>query len=378
MTVCAAVCEFNPFHNGHKYLLEKMKADNDFAVCIMSGNFVQRGEFAVCDKYIRAREAVRNGADLVIELPLPYAVSPAQTFAAGSVGVLDRLNIIDSLYFGAESSLSELYSVHALTDSYDFKTKLDAAMKRGASYPDAFFEAAGKDCLCGGNDILALEYISRLEELKSPIKPVAVKRKGNGHGSDTPVGDYASASYLRKLISQGENTEKYMPFCVDKADLSDFNKLKITVLSKLRQMNENDFAQIADVTEGLEYRLKKAISKAKSLDDFFEKVRTRRYTLSKIRRIILCSFLGVTKDMQGRIPSFVNVLACNENGAKLISDIRKKSDIIPVIRFSDTEKLLESDKMLYEFTSVCDDIFGLSLPEIRPTGYDKTHRFNII
>ena len=169
-----------------------------------------------------------------------------------------------------------------------------------------------------------------------------------------------------------------MPFCIDKADLSDFTKLEITVLSKLRQMSENEFAQIADVTEGLEYRLKKAISEAKSLDDFFEKVRTRRYTLSKIRRIILCSFLGVTKDMQGRIPSFVNVLACNENGAKLISDIRKKSDIIPVIRFSDTEKLSQKDKMLYEFTSVCDDIFGLSLPEIRPTGYDKTHRFNII
>lgn len=378
MQINGVICEFNPFHNGHKYLLEKAKEGGAYVICVMSGNFVQRGTFAVCDKFLRAGEAVKYGADLVVELPLPYAVSPAETFARGGVGLLNKLNIVDSLVFGAESSLEEIYDTLRITGTEDFKNKLNKSMENGLSYPDAFFEAAGKTSLCGGNDILALEYIRQLELLGSHIKPIAVRRNGNTHASETPVDEFASASFIRNNIYNKELIKAYMPSVIDANDISDFSKLEFAVLSKLRQMTEDDFSNVADVNEGLEFRLRKAVLEAKSLEDFFEKVRTKRYTLSKIRRIILCSYLGVTKEMQSYIPSFINVLASNDRGVELISLIKKKSSVCPVIRFSDTESLSGKDKELYNFTSVCDDIFGLTLPEIRPVGYDMTHRFSVI
>ena len=375
MLVSAAVCEFNPFHNGHKYLLEKMREDDAYTVCIMSGNFVQRGEFAVCDKFIRAESAVKSGADLVIELPLPYALGTAETFARGAIGILDRLNIVDRLYFGSESTKENLYTVKEKIKTQAFKNETEKLMKDGMSYPDAVFAALGENTLCGGNDILGVEYLKQLDNLKSKIEPYAIKRVGNKHDSSIPTGEFASASLIRQMLYKNESTADYMPFEIEKDELSDFSKLEYAVLNRLRQMNEDDFSKIADVSEGLEYRFYKAVSQAKSLDEVFENVRTKRYTLSKIRRIILCSFLGVTKDMQNRIPGFVTVLSANKRGEELISRINKESEIVPVIRYSDTKTLKKEDRELYTFTSKCDDIFGLSLPEIRETGYDMKRKF---
>lgn len=378
MTVSAVICEFNPFHNGHKYLLDEVRKGSDYVVCIMSGNFVQRGSFALCDKYLRAENAVKSGADLVIELPLPYAVGTAETFARGAVGMLNNLGIVDKLCFGSEKSLDEIKAVMQMAENPKFKERLEKNMKSGLSYPDAFFEAAGKNVLTGGNDILAFEYLRQLKLFCSKITPVAVKRKGNAHGSETPVGEFASASFIRDNIQDEKIQKEYMPSLINKEDISQPEKLDLAILSKLRQMSENDFEKIADVTEGLEYRLKRAALQAKGLDDFFENVRTKRYTLSKIRRIVLCSYLGVTKNMQKYIPSYVSVLACNEKGTKLLPLIKEKGGIAPIIRYCDTESLLFNDKKLYEFTALCDDIFGLTLPEIRNAGYDMTHRFNVI
>ena len=152
----------------------------------------------------------------------------------------------------------------------------------------------------------------------------------------------------------------------------------MSILSKLRLMSEYDFSLIADVGEGLEYRLRKAICDAESLDDFFEKIRTKRYTLSKLRRIILCSYLGVTKNMQNKLPGYINVLASNTKGMELVSKIKDCSDFGVVIRYSDSQNLSKEDKDLYEFISRCDDLFGMTLPKIRPVGYDKTHMFRLI
>lgn len=378
MSVSAVICEFNPFHNGHRYLLEKAKEDGSFIICIMSGNYVQRGDIAVCDKFLRAQEAVRNGADLVVELPLPYACAPAETFARGAVSLLNKLNIVDKLYFGAENSIDEIISVFEITETEIFKEKLLSLMKDGLSYPDAFFEAAGKECLSGGNDILALEYIRQLKSSCSAIKPVTVKRTGNEHNSNVASGEFASASLIREKIRNGDDYSGFSTLILGADEISDISKIEIAILSKLRQMNENDFSHIADVTEGLEYRFVKAAGQARCIEDIIENVKTRRYTISKLRRIIISAFLGITKEMQNYIPSYINVLASSDTGVKLISEIKKNSAVKPVIRYSDTALLNKDDMKLYNFTVSCDDIFGLALPVIRPAGYDKTRKFSII
>lgn len=375
MEIFGTVCEFNPFHNGHRYLFDRMRENDGYILCIMSGNFVQRGSFAVCDKYIRASQAVKNGADIVIELPLPYALGTAGTFARGGVGMLNKLGFIDRLYFGSESGEKELFGALEKTKTEAFSASMDSLMKSGLSYPDAFSLSMGESSLCGGNDRLALEYLKQLESCGGKIKPTVVKRAGNAHNSEAPCGEYASASYIRKLIYSGENINSYTPFCPDEKDISSQSKLDFAVLARLRQMSESDFLDIADVSEGLEYRLKKAAAEAKSPDDFIEKVKTKRYTLSKLRRIMLCSYLGVTKEMQSRLPDFVTVLAANSRGEKIISMMKKESDVFPVIRYSDTKNLTKADGELYDFTSKCDDLFGLTLPQVRRAGYDMTHKF---
>lgn len=378
MSVSGVVCEFNPFHNGHEYLLRQMKKDDSDIVCIMSGNFVQRGDFAVCDKYLRAENAVKCGADLVIELPLPYALGSAETFARGAISILNSLGFVDRLYFGSESSLDKLKNVLELTKTSAFKNDMEINMKKGMSYPDAFFSASGENSLAGGNDILALEYLRRLDILQSSIEPCAVGRVGNGHNSDNVCGKYASASYIRNILRQGGNAGELMPFNVEKGDVSIPEKLELAVFSVLRQMSEKDFSLIADINEGLEYRLRKSVTEAESLADLFEKVRTKRYTLSKLRRIFICSYLGVTKEMQEYIPCFVNVLSCSRRGTRLLSLMKERSEILPVIRYSDTQALSETDKAFYDFTAKCDDIFGLTLPIPRKAGYDMRRKFNVV
>lgn len=379
MTVGGAVCEFNPFHSGHKYFLNEIKKSGaDGVVCVMSGNFVQRGETAVCDKYLRAEAAVRNGADLVLELPVPYAVGTAETFARGSVGILDSLGCVDTLFFGAESSLDDIMYTLNECETKACQDRIRSLLDSGLSYPNAVAMAVGNDILNGANNVLAIEYIRQLKKLKSEIKPVRIERIGAYHDEENERDGFLSASAVRERLRRGGDCRKYLPGNVESGEIADPNKLEIAVLSKLRTMSEEQLAQIADVNEGLEFRIKSAVQTATSVAELTEKIKTRRYTNAKIRRILLCAYLGVTKEMQAVAPSFVRVLATNEKGLEIIKAIKSSSDIDIICRHSDAENLSESDKMLYDFGNVCDDIFALALPEIRPCGYNQRRKFTVI
>lgn len=378
MIIGSAVCEFNPFHTGHKYLLETMEKDGvTHKICIMSGNFVQRGEFAVCDKYIRADAAVENGADLVIELPLPYALSTAETFARGSIGLLNKLNCIDTLYFGAENTIEKIEEVIKKSETEEFKLKMKTLMDSGKSYPDAYQEAIGGVVLQGANNTLAIEYIKQLRSLNSNIKYKSVKRIGANHDSNEETGGYMSASAIRERLRKGEDCGKFLPYEIHQSDICDQSKLDLAFLAKFRTMDEADFAQIADINEGLEYRIKRAVQNSKCTSELLENIKTKRYTNAKLRRILLCSFLGITKQMQTESVNFINVLAANKKGIEILSQIKVNANVNIVTRFADTENLCENDKKLYEFTCMCDDIYSLALPEVRNAGYDKTRKFSV-
>lgn len=377
MIISAAVCEFNPFHNGHKYFLSKIKEDGaTHTLCIMSGNFVQRGETAITDKYLRAQEAVKNGADLVIELPLPYALGTAETFSRGAVGILDSLNCVDRLYFGTENPLSEIADFLELVKTPEFNDKLSAYLAKGLSYPDAFSFAANSNVTEGSNNILAIEYLTQLELLGSKIEPRAVIRNGVGHNDFEAKGEYMSATAIRKLIREGGDVSDYVPGG-DFSNISDFKKLTVAVLSSLRKMSAEEIGEIADVNEGLEYRIERAVKTSKNLGELFDNIKTRRYTNAKIRRIICCAYLGIKKEMQFNLPQYVNVLAANKRGTEIISRINDEGNIKTVTRVSDRDRLSLQDRQLFDFTVTSDDLYGLSLSVIRDAGYDLRRKFTV-
>lgn len=388
MVVSGVVCEYNPFHNGHRYMLDCMREDGTTHIIgIMSGNFVQRGDAAICDKYLRAENAVRNGVDLIIELPLPYAVGTAETFARGSVGLLDKLKCIDRLYFGSENGIDELRPCLEATETEEFAVRIKSYLDSGSSYPTAFSRAINNPVADKPNNILALEYMKQLKVLKSSIEPCAVLRMGVDHDSKEATGKFLSASAIRTGIRDGKCMALYMPDnAVESMKMvhlngelpSDVKKIELAILSKLRSMTAEDLSEVADVNEGLEYRLEKAISQATSIEELHNLVLTRRYTNAKIRRIFLCAFLGVTKEMQKEIPDYINVLACNGKGIEIIKKIKENTDITVITKHSESELLSTPDRMLYNFTDRCDDQFGLTLPEVRKCGYNREHRFEIM
>lgn len=377
MTVGGAVCEFNPFHNGHKYFLESMRSSGaDGIICIMSGNFVQRGEIAICDKYARAESAVKNGADLVIELPIPYAVSTAETFARGSIGILNKLGCVDNLFFGAENSLEDI--IHALNEceKEDVQLKIKTLLNKGISYPDAVSSATENTVLSGANNVLAIEYIRQLNTLNSEIKPLRIERIGTYHDEKDERNGFLSASAIRERLKDGKNCDKFLPEKVCK--IADTKKLEIAILSKLRTMSVSQLRQIADVNEGLEFRIKDSIINSTSLDEILSAIKTKRYTNAKIRRILLCAYLGVTKEIQEELPSYIRVLATNKTGLEIIKMVKEKSNISVVCRHADSENLNESDKALYDFSNTCDDLFSLALPEVEKCGYNQRKKFEVI
>lgn len=377
MTIGGAVCEFNPFHSGHKYFLESIKQLGvDGVVCIMSGNFVQRGDIAICDKYARAEAAVKNGADLVLELPVPYAVATAETFARGSIGLLDSLGCIDKLFFGAESSLNNIMYAISERETTACQLEIKRLLDSGMSYPDAVAKATDDPTLNGANNVLAIEYIRQLKRLKSEITPVRIERVGAYHNETDERDGFLSASAIRERLRSGIDCKEFLPESV--AAISHPERLEIAILSKLRRMSAYEISQIADVGEGLEFRFREAINTASSVEELLAAVKTRRYTNAKIRRIILAAYLGVTKEMQSVLPNFVRVLATNENGLKIIKTIKSRSDISVICNHSDAQSLGERDKALYDFCNICDDLFALSLDKIESCAYNQRRKFKVV
>lgn len=379
MTVAGAICEFNPFHNGHKYFLDQAKkSGTDALVCVMSGNFVQRGEIAICNKYIRAETAVKNGADLVLELPVSYSLGTAETFARGGIGLLDKLGCIDKLYFGAENFLSDIMYALNECEKEEIRLKIKSMLDLGLSYPDAVANAVENAVFKGANNVLAIEYIRQLRKLKSDIKPERIERIGAYHDEKNEMDGFLSASAIREKIREGKNCRAYLPRPIQVDEVANQAGLEIAMLSKFRTMSDSDFARIADVTEGLEHRIRSAVDTSRSVEEIAEKVKTKRYTNAKIRRILLCAYLGVTKEMQSHQPSYVKVLATNETGLKVIKMIKEKSDLSVICRHLDAQKLSDSDRMLYNFSNICDDLYALSFDKIEICAYNQRRKFEVI
>lgn len=346
------ICEFNPFHKGHKYLIDTLKAGGNRVVCVMSGNFVQRGEFAVYDKFERARAALEGGADLVLELPSCVATSSAEGFAKGGVELLESLGCIDAIAFGAENdNLDELKAIAEKLKDSRVQEQITNEMKSGISYPAARSRVLGTDILDYPNNILACEYLKF-----TSLPCIAVKRIGGGYNSDDT--EYSASAIRSKLLNQNEICS--MANCED------------AVLYRLRTMSKKEIAELEDVSEGLENRIYDAVREATGLYNLYSLVATKRYPLSRLKRIILRAFLGIDKDEQA--PPYVRLLGFNENGRELLSEIKEKSKLPVISKRSDCD---EEQLEFFEKECARTDLYNLGFRPPRPCGTEQTSKIII-
>lgn len=389
MKIAGIIAEFNPFHNGHALLLKKVhEAGFTHTAVVMSGNFTQRGEAACMLKSARINAALLCGADLVIELPLPFATASAERFAYSAVGLLSALNCVDSLCFGSECGDTDILEdcaehVIALNGS----NVLAQHIKSGCSFPKARALALGgtaEDILRDPNDTLAIEYIKAIKKTGSAIKPFAVKREGARHDGPAVTGSVntASASFIRSLFNDGNFDEayKYVPneaaeiytaeFAAKKAPFL-IEKAEPLILSQLRRMGIDDFKNLPDVAEGLENRIWRAAQKACTLNELYTAIKSKRYTMSRIRRIVLSAFLG--NDCTYNVPStpYLRVVGFNERGIEILRAAKKLS-ILPIcMRHADFTRLDEQSRRIYALECRATDLYSLCLPQVFPCGTEQ-------
>ncbi|MCR5146088.1 MAG: nucleotidyltransferase [Clostridia bacterium] len=357
--VLGVIAEYNPFHNGHLYHIQKTKelTGAKFVVCVMSGNFVQRGNTSIVDKWKKAEMALNNGIDLIIELPTVYSVSSAETFAQGAVKILDSLGIVDTISFGTETddfaALNNIANILA-EEPKEYGDLLKRFLQQGESFPKAREEALIQylnddkrynDILKSPNNILGIEYLKALKKLKSKITPIAIKREKVFYNDNFIVDDFASATAIRKMIMDRDFTGliKVVPRnCYDVLSkeyevgnvVLDIQKFEKEILYTLRRMSVEQIADLPDVTEGLEHSLKNAANYCNNINDFINIVKTKRYTQTRLQRILIFALLGITKkDIQSakKVVPYARILGFNQKGKMLLSGISQKNPKMEVI-----------------------------------------------
>ena len=338
----AIISEFNPFHNGHKYLIEKakLKTNADATVCIMSGNFVQRGEAALWDKHERAAMAIKGGADLVLQIPTAHSLSGASVFARSGVYIASALGIETSLCFGSEDEdITPLYSL-ALIDRQKLANAFKSAIDSGISYAQAAqkaYEACNADAsiIKSPNNLLAFEYIKEVIAQKSDLKIVNIKRVGTDHDSDLTTDGFASASFIRNNLDSDMSgfAPEISPVRLDTKKLEDL------ILFSIYSKTANELSQFADMTEGIENRFFEASKDAKTYDMLCQNVKSKRYTASRIRRTAINVLLQNPKGLYKTLPDCIRVLAFNDKGRALLNDISKKSHLPVITKPADYKKL---------------------------------------
>ncbi len=376
--VLGIIAEYNPFHNGHLYHLEeaKQRSGCNYSICVMTGNFAQRGGTSLINKWTKTEMALAGGIDLVLELPTIYSVSSAENFAEGAVKVLNTTGIVTNLAFGMESNdLSSLNNIANVLyqEPREYVTMLNHELSRGNSFPKARESAIVlylndikryANILSGSNNILAIEYLKALKKTKSDMMPLGVQRKKVFYNDDKIVDDFASASAIRKLVQlqQFDDIRRVMPrecYMLLREEMKrgnlvfDLRKYETIILYNLRKMTIRDIANIPDVSEGLEYSIKEAAENCNTIRDFIDMVKTKRYTQTRIQRILVYALLGIDRkmmDLSRKVIPYLRVLGCNDKGKELLSEIVRRDPktnlVTSVKKFLDDRPSRQIQQML--------------------------------
>ena len=355
--ILGIVSEYNPFHNGHLHHLNYSKqiTKSSFTIAVMSGNFMQRGDTALVDKWTRAEMALKAGIDLVVELPTLYAISSAENFADGAVKILNSLGVVDYISFGSEiGEIAPLNDVASILykEPKEFSNLISRQLKSGLSYARArelavsmYFGSSKKykEVLENPNNILGIEYLKALKKHRSSIQPITVKRDYSDYNSKNVKNGIASATAIRTMLEQNKNIHYVVPYETYElmeqkqenreivANLSVFEK---EILYTLRKMTVQEIATLPDVSEGLEYRIKEAANISNNLETLLYNIKTKRYAETRIRRILLYALLGIKQkdiNMSKRVTPYIRILAFNKHGKRIISAIGANNPKLKII-----------------------------------------------
>ncbi|MFZ7132062.1 MAG: nucleotidyltransferase [Eubacteriales bacterium] len=353
MKILGVIVEYNPFHNGHLYHLEKSKkiSGSTHTVAVMSGHFLQRGEPALMDKWTRARIAVENGVDLVIELPFAYSCQSADIFAYGSIQMLHYLNIVDTVVFGCEDNdLDALMKVKNIIryEPKDFQVLLKKYLNEGKSFPKArelalqSFLPGQEKIISTPNNILAIAYLKWLDTFNSPMIPIPIRRKSTGYHDIQPADNIASATYIRNEIAKHNKADPIALLVppvtfrnmVEYEKAQDYNHLENyypLIKSNILRSTKDELSKYFDVNEGLENRIFKAFGNSTSMDNLIKNMGTKRYTSTRIKRILFNHLLNHNKKEVFRVYKdkhflpYTRILAFNEKGKEIIVHIKNNS-----------------------------------------------------
>lgn len=399
--VIGVIAEYNPFHNGHYYHLQATKevTGADYCVAVISGNFTQRGDTSIVNKWAKTYMAICGGADLVIELPTVYSISSAENFASGAIKILDNLKVVDTVSFGAEANdLATLNNIaNVLYEEPKAYTNILAhELKKGISYPSARENALMMylndikryaNTLNSPNNILAIEYLKALKVQKSKLEPIMIRRKKVYYNDNKIVDDFASATAIRKLLQDGEytNLRKVIPrssYTIIGQEarkgsiVLSLEKYEKEIIYTLRRMKVEEIANLPDVSEGLQFAIKNAANESNTLKDLISNIKSKRYTQTRIQRILLYALLGIDKklmDNSKKVVPYVRVLGFTQKGKSLLSEIARTNPKLNII--TSLKKYIDQNqnknKTLSEMLEK--DIFATDIYTLGYTGESKAN-----
>ena len=383
MAKVGIVAEFNPLHSGHEYLINEAKKLGE-VVCAVSGNFVQRGDCAIVSKEIRAKSALMAGADLVCEIPVLWSMSTAQNFALGGVSALASLGC-DTLLFGSEAGdVESLIKICDILESNEFSDLLSKYLENGTTFAlsrqKACEELGGeKGILDKPNNNLGIEYILASRRLGLDFKFKTVKRLGANHDS-TEIDTFVSASLLREKLLSGDREfcSLYMSDGIlelyKNENIADITRLERGILAVLRTKTPDDLKKLPDLSEGVENKLFSAIKTATSLENLYNGIKVKRYTMSRVRRLVLSAFLGFDDEFFMKPLPYVRVLGRNKTGEKIVKSAKKTSTVPIIMRVGEINKLPDCAKKVFETEVVATDLYNLSLANPQVSGKEYTFK----
>lgn len=401
--ILGIVSEYNPFHNGHIHHLQvsKQLTKTDFTVAVMSGNFVQRGDTALVDKWTRTEMALRGGIDLVIELPTVYALSSAENFADGAIKILNSLGVVDFISFGSEigeiTPLTEVANI-LYKEPKEFSSLITSQLRSGLSYPKAreialsqYFGTSKKysEIVSNPNNILGVEYLKALKKHRSHIKPMTIKRDYSDYNSNQEKNGIASATAIRTMIQNKKNVHRVVPYetyelldeCKNQGKIiSSLSVFEREIIYTLRKMTLSEIAALPDVSEGLENKIKFAANNFNTLGELINNIKSKRYTQSRIQRILLYALLNISQkdiNQSKRVTPYIRVLGFNKHGKRIISAIAAANPKLKII--VSVKKFMEdsNDSVLRNMISkdiLASNVYTLGYKQNPIANLDYTHK----
>ena len=404
MNVLAIIAEYNPMHNGHVFQINeaKKKANADFVITCMGGNFTQRGNTSIVSKFEKTKMALMNGSDMVIEIPAIYSVSSSENFAYGAIKILNELNFVTHISFGIEESNIENLKKIALViakEPKEYRQFLKDNLALGLSYPKARSKAIVKylqndnyeKILQGSNNILAIEYLKQMQIQKSKYIPIGITRNKVNYNSNNIIENYASSSAIRNLIynNQWNTVKNVMPKSAYEVltknvsngtyniDLSNYSKI---IIYKLRTMSTKEIADLPDVNEGLENLIKDSANKTNSISELINLIKSKRYTQTRIQRILLYALLGINKKdiINGRkcLP-YIRVLGCTKRGKELLNEM-PSNKLITSLKKYEKNTLDRNSRRMLEIDKRATDIYTIPYNSSSVACLDYTTPFIVI